>query len=104
MPAAASATSKPKEQILARIIVGIPRVVSAMENLSIEQLLPALKAVESSYKSTLREAGLPESVCDVVSEAIMRRVKGQIVGDDLTELEIMRQLSHELRSLDVPGY
>ena len=104
MPAAASATSKPKEQILAKIIVGIPRVVSAMENLSIEQLWPALKAVESSYKSTLREAGLPESVCDEVSEAIMRRVKGQIAGDDLTELEIMHQLSHELRSLDVPGY
>ena len=66
--------------------------------------MAGLKAVENSYNSTLREAGLPESVCDEVSEAIMRRVKGQIAGDDLTELEIMRQLSHELKSLDVPGY
>ncbi len=104
MPATVSATSNPDEQILAKIIVGIPRVVSAMENLSIEQLWPALKAVESSYKSALREAGLPQSVCDVVSEVIMRRLKGQIAGDDLTELEIMRELRHELRSLDVPGY
>ena len=104
MPAAVSPTSNPEEQILAKIILGIPRVVSAMENLSIEQLWPALKAVESSYKSTLQEAGLPESVCDEVSEAIMRRVKGRMAGDDLTELEIRRQLSHELRSLDVPGF
>ncbi len=104
MPAAVSPTSNPEDQILAKIIVGIPRVVSAIENLSIEQLWPALKAVESSYKSTLREAGLPESVCDEVSEAIMRRGKGQIAGDDLTELEIMRHLSQELRRLDVPGY
>ena len=75
MPATVSATSNPDEQILAKIIVGIPRVVSAMENLSIEQLWPALKAVESSYESALREAGLPQSVCDVVARSYYATVE-----------------------------
>ncbi len=101
MPARIRLTSNAKELILANIVVGIPRIASAMENLSTEQLWPALKAVESSYKRTLREAGLEDAVCDVVSVAIMRRLKGQLAGDDLTEIEILRQLQHDLRSLDV---
>ena len=101
MPAWTRATSNAKEVILADIVVGIPRMARAMENLSTEQIWPALKAVEGSYKRTLREAGLEDAVCDVVSDAIMRRLKGQLAGDDLTEIEIMRQLRDDLRRLDV---
>ena len=85
---------------IGHIVVSIPRIARAMENLSTEQIWPALKAVEGSYKRTSREAGLEDAV-HVVSGAIMRRLKGQLAGDDLTEMEIMRQLRDDLRRLDV---
>jgi hypothetical protein len=96
----ARTTPRKNEPILERIVAGIPRVASAMEDLPIEQLWSALKAAEDSYRRTLRQAGLAESVCQALTSAIMRRLKGQVAADGLTEKEIMRKLCEDLGVLD----
>ena len=94
--------SKPLMQtgIFERIVVGIPRVAKAMEDLPVEQLWPVLGAVEGSYRRTLTQYGFSTSDCHVVTSAIMRRLKGQLVADGLTEKEMMTRLCEELGVLD----
>jgi hypothetical protein len=82
------------------IVAGIPRVAKAIENLPIEQLWPALEVVEGSYRRTLRESGFSQSICQALTSAIMRRLKGQLGADGLTEKEMMRKLCEELGVLD----
>jgi Phasin protein len=85
--------------ILEKILSGIPQVVKAIEDLPIEQLWSALEAAEGSYRLTLRQSGFSESACQIVTSAIMRRLKGQVSADGLTEVEMMRKLSEELGAL-----
>jgi hypothetical protein len=85
--------------ILEKIVPGIPQVVKAIEDLPVEQIWSALEAVEGSYRRTLRQSGFSESVCQAATSAIMRRVKGQLGADGLTEEEIMRKLCEELGAL-----
>jgi hypothetical protein len=94
--------SKPLMQtgIFERIVVGIPRVAKAMEDLPVEQLWPVLGAVEGSYRRTLTQYGFSRSDCHAVTSAIMRRLKGQLVADGLTEKEMMTRLCEELGVLD----
>jgi hypothetical protein len=85
--------------ILEKIVSGIPQVVKAIEDLSVDQLWSALEAAEGSYRRTLRQFGFSESVSQAMTSAIMRRVKGQLGADGLTEEEMMRKLCEELETL-----
>jgi hypothetical protein len=85
--------------ILDKIVAGIPYVAQAIEDLPIEQLWSALEAAEGSYRRTLRQSGFSESACQIVTSAIMRRLKGQLGADGLTEVEMMRKLCEELGAL-----
>jgi hypothetical protein len=85
--------------ILEKIVSGIPQVVKAIEDLPVDQLWSALEAAEGSYRRTLRQFGFSESVCQAMTSAIMRRVKGQLGADGLTEEEMMRKLCEELEAL-----
>jgi hypothetical protein len=82
--------------IFENIVAGIPRVANTMEDLPVEQLWSALDAVEASYLRSLRQSYFSESVCQAVTSAVMRCLKGQLSGDDLSEKEIMRKLCKEL--------
>jgi hypothetical protein len=86
--------------ILETIIVGIPRVARAMEDLPVEQLWSVLGAVESSYRRALAQYGFSQPDCQALTSAIMRRLKGQLGADGLTEKEMMIRLCEEL---GVPG-
>jgi hypothetical protein len=82
--------------VLETIVVGIPRVVKAMEDLPVEQLWPVLGAVEGSYRRALAQYGFSQSDCHTLTSAIMRRLKGQLGADGLTEREMMIKLCEEL--------
>ena len=84
--------------ILEKIVSGIPRVVKAIEDLPVDQLWSALEA-EGSYRRTLRQFGFSAFVCQAMTSATMRRVKGQLGADGLTEEEMMRKLCEELEAL-----
>ena len=85
--------------ILEKIVSGIPQVVKAIEDLPVDQLRSGLEAAEGSYRLTLRQFGFSESVCQAMTSAIMRRVKGQLGADGFTEEEMMRKLCEELEAL-----
>jgi hypothetical protein len=82
--------------ILETIIVGIPRVAKAMEDLPVERLWPVLGAVEGSYRRALAQYGFSQSDCQALTSAIVRRLKGQLGADGLTEKEMMMRLCEEL--------
>jgi hypothetical protein len=82
--------------IFENIVAGIPRIATAMEDLPVEQLWSVLDAVEASYLRSLRQSDFSESACRAVTSAVMRRLKGQLGGDDLSEKEMMRKLCKEL--------
>src|SRR6516225_3202077 len=82
--------------IFENIVAGIPRVANAMEDLPVEQLWSVLDAVGASYLRSLRQSGFSESVCQAVTSAVVRRLKGQLGGDDLSEREMMGKLCKEL--------
>jgi hypothetical protein len=82
--------------ILETIVAGIPRVAEAMENLPVEQLWSALEAAEGSYRRSLRQSGFPQSLCQALTSAIMRRLKGRLSADGLNETEMMRKLCEEV--------
>jgi hypothetical protein len=86
--------------ILETIVMGIPRVAKAMDDLPVEQLWSVLEAVESSYRRALAQSGFSQSDCQALASAIMRRLKGQLGADGLTEKEMMIRLCEEL---GVPG-
>jgi hypothetical protein len=76
--------------------MGIPRVANEMENIPVEQLWSVLGAVEASYKHTLEQCGFSQSDCRALSSAIIRRLKGQLGADGLTEKEMMIRLCEEI--------
>jgi hypothetical protein len=82
--------------ILKSIVVGIPRVAKAMGDLPVEQIWSVLGAVECSYRRTLAQYGFCQSDCQALTSAIMRRLKGQLGADGLTENEMMIRLCEEL--------
>ena len=82
------------------IVAGIPRVAEAVENVPTEQLWRALEAAQSSYSRTLRELGFSESKCQTWTSAIMRRLKGHVAADELTEEKMLRKLYEEPGCLD----
>jgi len=82
--------------ILEKIVAGIPRVAEAMEDFSVEQIWSALDAAEGSYRYTLAQCGFSQSDCQALTSAIMRRLKGQLGADGLTEKEMMTRLYEEI--------
>jgi hypothetical protein len=85
--------------VLETIVVGIPRVAKAMEDLPVEQIWSVLGAVERSYRRTLAQYGFSQSDCQALTSAIMRRLKGQLGADGLTVTEMMIRLCDELGML-----
>jgi hypothetical protein len=81
---------------LATIVAGIPHVAKAMEDVPVEQLWRALEAAEVSYWRTLRQSGFAESKCQTWTSAIMRRLKGQVAADGLTQVEMLKRLREEV--------
>ena len=90
-------------KILEAIVAGIPHVAEAVENVPTEQLWRALEAAESSYSRTLRQSGFSESKCQTWTSAIMRRLKGHVAADELTEEKMLRKLCEEIGCLDEFG-
>jgi hypothetical protein len=77
--------------ILEKIIVGIPRVAKAIEDLPVEQLWKT--AIGARWRNT----AFSQSDCHALTSAITRRLKGQLGADGLTEKEMMIRLCEELR-------
>jgi len=83
-------------KILEAIVAGIPHVAEAMEDVPVEQLWQALEAAESSYLRTLRQSRFSETACKKWTSAIMRRLKGHVAADGLTEDEMLRKLYEDI--------
>src|SRR5262245_18400708 len=81
--------------ILEKIVMGIPRVAKEMEDIPVDKLWSVLGVVEGSYTNTLAQYGFSQSDCHALSSAIMRRLKGQLGADGLTEKEMMIRLCEE---------
>jgi hypothetical protein len=86
-------------KILEAIVAGIPHVAEAVEGVPVEQLWQALEAAESSYLCALRQSGFSEIACKKWTSAIMRRLKGHVAADGLTEDEMLRKLYEEVGRL-----
>jgi len=86
-------------KILEAIVAGIPHVAEAMEDVPVEQWWQALEAAEISYLGTLRQSGFSETAYKKWTAAIMRRLKGHVAGDGLTEDEMLRKLYEDIGRL-----
>ena len=86
--------------VVERIIYGFPAVAKAMEDAPPTKWWVALEAVEDSYLDTLRASGFSGVASQAFAAAIIRRLKGQLAGDQLTDDEIMDRIRAEVGALD----
>jgi hypothetical protein len=70
------------------------------KNLPVKQLWSVLAVVEDSYRGALHRYGFSEADCVTLTSAIMRRLKGQLGADGLTEKEMMIRVCEELGFVD----
>ena len=75
--------------VIEKIVYGFPAVAKDMEDAPPTKWWVALEAVEDSYLDTLRASGFSGMASQALAAAIIRRLKGQLAGDQLTEDEIM---------------
>jgi hypothetical protein len=71
-----------------------------MEDAPKEKRWVALEAAETSYLSTLQASGFSDVTSQALAAATIRRLKGQLAGDQLTEDEIMSKIREEVGALD----
>jgi len=86
--------------VIERIVRGLHVVAKAMEEAPIEKWWVALEAAENSYLDTLRASGFSDVASQAWAAAIIRRLKGQLAGDQLTDDEIMDKIRAEVGALD----
>ena len=82
--------------VIKRIVRGLHTVAKAMEDAPPEKWWIALEAAESSYLDALRASGFSDVASQALAAAIIRRLKGQLAGDQLTEDEIMGKIRAEI--------
>jgi hypothetical protein len=86
--------------VVERIVYGFPAVAKAMEDAPPAKWWVALEAAEASYIGTLQSSGFSDVASQALAASIIRLLKGQLAGDQLTEDEIMGRIRPEMGALD----
>jgi len=86
--------------VIERIVRGLHTVAKAMEDAPVEEWWVALEAAENSYLDTLRALGFSDVASQALAAAIIRRLKGQLAGDQLADDEIIDKIRAEVGALD----
>ena len=86
--------------VIEKIVRGLHTVAKAIEDAPVEEWRVALEAAETSYLSTLQASGFSDVASQALAAAIIRRLKGQLAGDQLTDDEIIDKIRAEVGALD----
>jgi hypothetical protein len=98
--------SNPKASIdytvIERIVRGFPAVTSVIEDAPPEKWWVALEAAEASYIDALQSSGFSNAASQALAASIVRRLKGQLAGDELSDDEILDQIRSAQVSVTAP--
>jgi hypothetical protein len=83
------------DTIIKRIVHGFPAVASAIEDAPPEKWPLALEAAEASYIDALRLSGISDAASHSLAGSVIRRLKGRLAGDDLSDDEILDKIRLE---------
>jgi hypothetical protein len=86
--------------VIERIVRGLHTVAKAIEDAPVQEWRVALEAAENSYLDTLRALGFSDVASQALAVAIIRRLKGQLAGDQLTDDEIIDKIRAEVGASD----
>jgi hypothetical protein len=85
--------------VIDRIVHGFPTVVRVIEDAPPEKWRIALEAVEDSYIGALESSGYSVATSHALAASIIRRLKGRLAGDELSDGEIVQKIRSEGVSL-----
>jgi len=86
--------------VIERIVRGLDAVAKTLEDAPPEKWWVALEAAENSYVDTLRASGFSDAASQALAAAIIRRLKGQLAGDQLTDDELIDKIRAEVGASD----
>ena len=87
------------DTVIERIVQGFSTVTSVIEDAPPEKWRVALEAAEASYIGTLQSSGFSDAASPVLAASIIRRLKGQLAGDELSDDEIVDKIRSEQVSM-----
>jgi hypothetical protein len=83
------------EAVIEEIVRGFPAVTKVIEDAPPEKWRIALEAAEASYIGVLQSSGFSEAASQALAASIIRRLKGQLAGDELSDDEIVDKILSE---------
>jgi hypothetical protein len=90
------------DTVIERIVRGFPAVTSVIEDAPPEKWRIALEAAEASYIGALQLSGFSDAASQALAASIIRRLKGQLAGDELSDDEIVDKIRSEQVSVPAP--
>jgi hypothetical protein len=83
------------DTVIERIVRGFPVVTSVIEDAPPEKWRVALEAAEAGYIGALQLSGFSSAASQALAASIVRRLKGQLAGDELSDDEIVDKIRSE---------
>ena len=83
------------DTVIERIVQGFSTVTSVIEDAPPEKWRVALEAAEASYIGTLQSSGFSDAASQALAASIVRRLKGQLAGDEVSDDEIVDKIRSE---------
>src|SRR5262245_7209659 len=83
------------DTIMERIVHGLTAVASVIEDAPPEKWRLALEAAEVSYIDTLQSSGFSDAASHSLAASVVRRLKGRLAGDELSDDEILDKIRLE---------
>ena len=81
--------------VIEKIVRGFPAVTRVIEDGPPEKWHVALEAAEASYIGALQSSGFSDAASQALAASIIRRLKGQLAGDELSDDEIVDKILSE---------
>jgi len=83
------------DTVIERIVQGFPAVMRVIEDAPPEKWRVALEAAEVSYIGALQSSGFSDAASQALAASIVRRLKGQLAGDEFSDDEIVDKIRSE---------
>jgi hypothetical protein len=90
------------DTVIERIVRGFPVVTSVIEDAPPEKWRVALEAAEASYIGALQLSGFSDAASQALAASTVRRLKGQLAGDELSDDEIVDKIRSEQGLVPAP--
>jgi hypothetical protein len=87
------------DTVIERIVHGFPAVARVIEDAPPEKWQVALEAAEASYIGALRSSGFSDAASHALAASIIRRLKGRLAGDEISDKEIVDKIRSEQGSV-----